>query len=179
MNVRERRLAAIVISLVAAFIAWEIVLSPLLAKAGEMRDRVAKAGATIKAANDLAARADAVKARDAQLFTVKSVKDAGLVEAAFLEFLSKAADASGVKVSSERPSSVANAGSKGRGAYAEIQVALTAEATLDAFVTFINRLADGEKPFRVMDASLSRTDKAGLVAIKMRLSTVAVMEGTK
>jgi type II secretory pathway component PulM len=179
MNPRERRLALVVGALFALVVAWKLVASPVTAKAGELRDRAAAAAAAIDAEKALAERADAIKARDAQLFTAKDLSDVGAVEAMFLEFVNKSAEESGVKISSERPSNSVHLSTRERGAYAEIQVALTGEGPLDALVKFLGKLAAGERPFRVMAASMSRTDRAGQLSVNMRLSTVAVREGTK
>jgi len=179
MSPRERSLALVVASLVAIVVAWKLVASPAAAKAGDLRRRAAAARAAIDAEKALAERAAAVKARDAQLFSAKDLSDVGTVEAAFLELVNKSAEESGVKVSSERPSNNVHLPTRDRGAYAEIQVALTGEGTLDAFVKFLERIAGGERPLRVMAASLSRTDRAGVISVNMRLSTVVVREGGK
>jgi type II secretory pathway component PulM len=179
MNPRERTLALIVGSLVAIMVLWKLVASPVAAKAGELRERAAAASAAIDAEQALWERADAIKARDARLFVAKELTDVGTVEAAFLEFVNKSAEDSGVKVASERPSNSVRLATKTRGPYAEIQVALTGEGTLEALVKFLGKLAAGERPLRVVAASVSRTDRTGVLAVNVRLSTVAVREGVK
>ena len=179
MSARERRLAFIVGCLIAVIAGWKAIVSPVLTKARGLRERAAAAAAAIDGQNALAERGEAIKARDAQLFTAANLADIGTVEAVFLEFVNRSAEGSGVRISSERPSNSVHPQTRGRGGYAEIQVALTGEGTLDAFVQFLQRLSSGDKPLRVMAASLSRTDRAGIVAVNMRLSTVVVKEGVR
>ena len=179
MNPRERTLALIVVSLVAVIVLWKLVASPVWAKVGELRQRAAAASAAIDAEQALWERADAIKAKDARLFVVKDLADVGTVEAAFLEFVNKSAEDSGVKIASERPSNSVHLATRTRGPYAEIQVALTGEGTLDALVAFLGKLAAGERPLRVVATSVSRTDRTGVLAVNVRLSTAAVREGSK
>jgi len=179
MNVRERRLSIMVASLVGLIVAWRLVANPVVEKVGELRGRAAAARAAIEAEAMLAERAETVKAKDAQLFKAKDLSDVGTVEADFLKLVDNAARDAGVKVSSERPSNNVHHSTKARGEYAELQVALTGEGTLEAFALFLKTLAAGERPLRVVAASLSRTDRAGLVAVNMRLSTVALKEAAK
>lgn len=179
MNARERKLAFIVGGLAALIVAWKLVAAPLWAKLGDLKLRTDSAVAAIEAEEAISVRSGDIKARDARLYSVKDLSDVGTVEAAFLGFVSKSADDAGVKITSERPSSNTRLPRGGRGACAEVQVSLTGQATLDAYVKFLDSLARADRPLRILAASLSRTDRAGTLAVNMRISTVAVKEESK